>query len=156
MSENHPLLLADKSPLLADFPVVVRMPIQWGDQDAFGHVNNTVAIRWFETARIGYLDATGLGHLMQRGDLGVILASITCHYRKQLSYPDAVQIGASITKIGRTSLIMKHALLSEKQNAIAAEGESVIVMFDYHAQRPIRVPQELRDTLQRVEGRVLE
>jgi acyl-CoA thioesterase FadM len=51
---------------------------------------------------------------------------------------------------------MKHALVSEKQQAIAAEGESVIVMFDYHTQRPVRVPAELRDQLSRLEGRALD
>ena len=48
---NHPLLVHDKPALLADFPVVIRLLIQWGEQDAFGHVNNLSAIRWFESAR---------------------------------------------------------------------------------------------------------
>ena len=36
---------------LTDFPTTVTLPVQWGDQDAFGHVNNTVYLRWFESAR---------------------------------------------------------------------------------------------------------
>ena len=39
---------------LADYPVVVPVVVQWGDQDAFGHVNNTVFLRWFEVGRIAY------------------------------------------------------------------------------------------------------
>lgn len=35
--------------LLADFPVVIDWPVQWGDMDAFQHVNNTVFFRWFES-----------------------------------------------------------------------------------------------------------
>lgn len=150
---NHPLISRDKPAALTDFPVVIRLLIQWGEQDAFGHVNNTAAIRWFESARIAYLDANDLGHLMEHGGMGVILASITCHYRKQLLYPDVVHIGASITKLGRTSLVMKHALYSEKLDAIAAEGESVIVLFDYATQRPMRIPDDLRQQLQTIEGK---
>ena len=41
-----------RHPLLESFPVVIRFPVHWGDQDAFGHVNNTVPLRWFESARI--------------------------------------------------------------------------------------------------------
>lgn len=39
---------------LADFPVVIRLPVQWGEQDAFGHVNNIIFFRWYESARIAY------------------------------------------------------------------------------------------------------
>jgi acyl-CoA thioester hydrolase len=152
---DHPLISLNRPQPLVDFPVSIRLLIQWGDQDAFGHVNNTAAIRWFESARIAYLDVNGLGHLMAHGETGVILASITCHYRKQLLYPDAVHVGASVTKLGRTSLVMKHLLYSEKLNAVAAEGESVIVLFDYTTQRPIRIPEELRTQLEKIEGKAL-
>jgi acyl-CoA thioester hydrolase len=152
---DHPLLVQHKPEPLAEFPVVIRLLVQWGEQDAFGHVNNLSAIRWFESARIAYLDAHHLQHLMGAGEQGVILASINCNYRKQLLYPDVVFVGASVTKIGRTSLVMKHAVYSEKLKAIAAEGESVIVLFDYTSQRPIRIPEELRNLLQNVEGKHL-
>ena len=38
-------------------PVSVQIPVAWGDMDAFGHVNNTVYLRWFETARIAFFRA---------------------------------------------------------------------------------------------------
>ncbi len=49
---------------LAGFPVVLAVPVWWGDQDAFGHVNNTVYLRWFESARIAYSREVGLSALM--------------------------------------------------------------------------------------------
>ena len=58
----------DSSPpaALAGFPVVVSWPVQWGDQDAFGHVNNTIYFRWFESGRIAYLKRLGLDNAMFR------------------------------------------------------------------------------------------
>ncbi len=38
-------------------------PVQWGDQDMFGHVNNMVYFRWFESARIKFLEQLGLARL---------------------------------------------------------------------------------------------
>src|SRR5580765_7950429 len=93
---------------LAAFPVVIRLPIQWGDQDAFGHVNNTVYFRWFESARIAYLDQSGMESMMTGSGLGPILASINCNYRRQLTYPDVVYIGARITHVGNSSMQMSH------------------------------------------------
>ena len=49
---------------LADFPTVIRWPVQWGDQDAFGHVNNTIYFRWFESARLAYAADLGLPQMV--------------------------------------------------------------------------------------------
>src|SRR5687767_1167703 len=54
--------------------VTVEIPVQWGDMDAFGHVNNTVYFRWFESARIAYFEKIGLNERMRRDRKGPILA----------------------------------------------------------------------------------
>ena len=141
--------------VLIGYAVVITVPIQWGDQDAFGHVNNTVPIRWFESARIAYMVQIGLGHLTDASGLGPILAAIQCDYRRQLHYPDTVHVGARVARIGRTSLIMEHAVYSERLGEIAAEGSSTLVMFDYTVNKPRRMPDELRATVERIEGKPL-
>jgi len=141
---------------LAEFPVVTTLPIQWGDQDAFGHVNNTVPIRWFESSRIDYLQRTGLSMLHPEDGLGPILASVTCHYRRQQLFPDNVHIGARVTRIGRSSLTVTHGVYSETRREIAVEGETVLVVFDYGAQRPVRVPDAIRDAIGQLEGREID
>ena len=42
------------SEVLQGYPVTVEIPVAWGDMDAYGHVNNTMYFRYFETARIAY------------------------------------------------------------------------------------------------------
>jgi acyl-CoA thioester hydrolase len=140
-------------PELADHPVRLPLPIQWGDQDAFGHVNNVVHFRWMESARIHYFGRAGLGHMMSNQGQGPILASIKCDYRRQLTFPDAVIISASVTSIGRTSLKMAHKIYSTAQEAIAGEGESVIVMFDYTSQKSVPVSDEIRGIIDALENR---
>ena len=144
-----------KPDLLVEFPVVITAPVQWGDQDAFGHVNNTVHFRWFESARIAYLEQSGLGHLMKQTGLGPILASIGCNYRRQLHYPDTVFVGAKVASIGRSSMIMAHAIFSTRLGQIAADGTSTVVMFDYAANQPRRMPQELQALFEQIEGKPL-
>ncbi len=141
---------------LADFPIVIRMPIQWGDQDAFGHVNNTVPIRWFESSRIAYIERGCRDLLKDSQQMGPILASITCNYRRQLHFPDTVRIGARVSRLGRSSLTMDHVVYSETQQAVAADGSSVIVVFNYEKNRPTRIPDEVRAAIEQVEGRTFE
>ncbi len=139
--------------LLADFPVVVSLPVQWGDQDAFGHVNNVVYFRWYETARIAYFDQIGLSESMDTQRVGPILASIRGDYRLQLTYPDTIHVGARVEKIGNSSLNMTHLLVSEQLQDIVAEADSTIVVFDYKQNASVRVPDEFRQVIAKLEGR---
>jgi acyl-CoA thioester hydrolase len=128
---------------------MIRLPILWGDQDAFQHVNNTLPIRWFESARIAYLEQTGIDRQLQQLKLGPILASVACNYRQQLTYPDQVWIGAKVSRLGNSSVTMLHQIYSERwQEKLVAEGESVLVVFDYQANRPRRIPDEMRRTIE--------
>lgn len=138
---------------LAGHPVSITWPVQWGDQDAFGHVNNVVYFRWMESARIEYFRRAGLGDMMSNQGAGPILASIKCDFRRQLTYPDTLLISASVASIGRTSIKMVHRVYSTAQQAVAAEGDSVIVMFEYSKQRPILVADAIRAAIDALEGR---
>jgi acyl-CoA thioester hydrolase len=141
-----------RPPALADFPAQFHLPVQWGDQDAFGHINNVVYFRWFESARISYLEQSGLDPLLTTHNLGPILANVSCNYRRQLLYPDQVTIGAKITRLGRTSLNMSHAVFSHQQQAVVAEGESIVVTFDYQAQTSRPIPPDVREAIRRFEA----
>jgi acyl-CoA thioester hydrolase len=140
---------------LSQYPVVISLPVLWGDQDAFGHVNNTIPIRWFESARIAYIETPQIAELLRSEQVGPILAAISCNYRRQIKYPETVQIGARVTQLGRSSLTMAHAVWSETQQMIVADGESTIVIFDYAAQRPVRISEPMRAAIGNLEGRSL-
>lgn len=146
-------MIQNASELLNDYPIILTLPILWGDQDAFGHVNNVVYFRWCESARVAYLNDTGLQALMSQANLGPILASIKCDYLRQLNYPDTVQIGARITRIGNKSVSMEHAIYSDSLQAIAAKSDSVVVLFDYGQQKSCAIPSDVRDKIAAVEGK---
>lgn len=140
---------------LTDFPTIIQLPVQWGDMDSYQHVNNIIYFRWFESARIAYLEQIGLKAMYHGAGIGPILAAIDCNYRRQLTYPDTVAVGARISRIGRTSFEMGHILVSTAQQAVVADGKSTIVTFDYKSQKPIPVPNEIRAAIAKIEGRTL-
>jgi acyl-CoA thioester hydrolase len=141
------------SPLLAAFPVVIAIPVQWGDQDAFGHVNNTIPFRWFESARIAYSRRIGLFELFQAEAVGPILAAASCNYRRQVTFPDTVQVGIRVVRIGRTSLGMEQSAVSEQQGEVVARGTSTSVVFNYRANQKVPVPPAIRRAIEALEGR---
>jgi acyl-CoA thioester hydrolase len=138
--------------LLAKFPVVIRIPVQWGDQDAFGHVNNTVPHRWFESARIALFGRIGLLDLRKEQGVGPILAAVSCDYRRQINFPDTVQVGIRVARVGNSSIAFEHAIVSEAQGAVVAEGTSTTVVFDYQAHKSHPVPETVRRAIEALEA----
>jgi acyl-CoA thioester hydrolase len=138
--------------LLAGFPVVVEQAIAWGEMDSYRHVNNVVYFRYFENARLEYFRRLDWTALEKATGVGPILASTNAKFRKALSYPDTIWIGASIVSILDDRLVMRHRIVSQKLNALATEGEGTIVTFHYERGEKVPVPDELRRRITQLEG----
>ena len=139
--------------LLDGYPVTIAVPVQWGDQDAFNHVNNVVYFRWFESARIAYFRRMGLMGMDSANRIGPILASSTCEYRKPITFPDTIRVGIRVTRIGRSSIGFEHRIVSEELKALAAEGISTTVVINYDDNQPQPVPATVRQAIASLEGR---
>ena len=140
---------------LSGYPIVVAITVEWGDQDAFGHVNNTVYLKWCETARVVYLDRIGMWGMIKSEGRGPILASVACDYRQPVLFPDTVHVGARIARIGKSSFRMEHCVVSVAQNVVVAESHTTLVFIEYDRGRSLPLPQTLREAMERLEGRPL-
>ena len=78
-----------------------------------------------------------------------------CDFKRQLQFPDTVEIGAKVTRLGRSSMTMHNAIASRAQQSIVADGESIMVVFDYAANQSVAIPPELREAIERLEGHAL-
>ena len=139
MSSHHPLL--------DGFPVVVSIPVQWGEMDAYGHLNNTVFFRYFETARIEFLRLCGFLEAYEELKVGAILHSTSCRFRLALFYPDTIEVGGRATEIGEDRFVMEYRVVSLDQNGIAAEGTGTVVSFDYTDHQKTPIPESVRARL---------
>lgn len=149
-------LVGDPHPLLDGFPLITTIPVLWGDEDAFGHVNNLVYLRWCETARVEYLQKISMWTELPPAGPGPIVASIKCDYKAQVTYPDTVSVGTRVTAIGNSSFRMEHLVVSHNDRVAAAAVESTLVLFDYKAGKPVRVPDAMREAIADFEGRVVD
>ncbi|HEU4538234.1 MAG TPA: thioesterase family protein [Polyangiaceae bacterium] len=121
--------------------VVADELVRWGDQDAFGHVNNTVYFRYFETVRIAYFERIGFA---AAAGVGPILASTSCRFRRPLRYPDRLRAGAFVSALGDDRLAMQYVVWSEALGDVAATGEGLVVAYDYGAARKCPLPAAVR------------
>ena len=138
---------------LSTFPVIIQQTVAWGDMDAYQHVNNVMYFRYFESARLAYFREMGFRRTHDaHSDTGPILAHTACSFLQPLVYPDTVEIGCKVTKIGNTSFVLQHEIWSPTLG-LAASGEGVVVCYDFKNKHKIPVPDELRRRIEAIEGR---
>jgi acyl-CoA thioester hydrolase len=138
---------------LAEFPITVWLPLYWGDIDVFGHVNSTVYLRWFEAARAAYAFRIGLQIQTRESGIGVVMASVTCNYRRQLTYPGEVVSASRVSRLSLSNMTMDYKVVDANTGLTAADGTSVLVAYDFPADRPVPVPDDVRAAIERLEGK---
>jgi acyl-CoA thioester hydrolase len=137
------------------YPVVIDVPVAWGDMDAFQHVNNVMYLRWCESARIAYFERMGFLARMQDDGVGPILARLTIDYRSPVTFPDVVRVETGVTRVGRSSFHMGYRIVSTTQGVEVAGGDSVLVVFDYRTNRTAPVDAKIRAAIEAVEGKAV-
>ncbi|WP_370299018.1 acyl-CoA thioesterase [Pontibacterium sp.] len=137
--------------LLSSYPVQIELPVVWGDMDAFQHVNNLVYLKHFESARMAYLEECRYKSIMDETGVGPILRDTNCRYRIPLTYPDRIIVATRVTQMQRDRFKMYHVVYSLEHDAIAAEGESMVVCVDYNQNVIADVPALMRDAILKLE-----
>jgi acyl-CoA thioester hydrolase len=138
--------------LLATYPVVIELPVVWGEMDAYRHVNNVVYFRYLESARLEYFRRLDWFEYEKLTGVGPILAATDARFRKPLTYPDTIRVGARIVSIGDDRFTLEHSIASQKQDSIVTEGHGVIVMFNYQEGKKAVIPEELLRRIEKLEG----
>jgi acyl-CoA thioester hydrolase len=137
---------------LATYPIVVRIPVQWGELDAYGHVSNVVFFSYFESARVRYLERCGFIDSYDRHKIGVILHSTSCRFRRPLFYPDTALVGTRAAELADDRFTMAYEIVSEASGASVAEGEAIVVSYDYNSREVVAIPEDVRAAIQRLES----
>ena len=140
---------------VADYPAVIHIPVAWGEMDAFGHVNNIVYLRYFESARIAYFEKLGTLETMAATGIVPILAETRCRYKFPLTYPDTVAVAARTVELAAERFLMHYRVVSHRHEKVAAEGDARVVSYDYNAGQKAPLPQVIMDKIRALEGSAL-
>jgi len=141
------ILVPPKHNLLSGYPLAIEIPVQWGELDAYGHVNNTVFFRYFESARMAYLERCGLLEHYEKHRVGIILYSTECRFRAALYHPDSVLVGARTLQIEADRFVMGYGVVSTSQDRISADGRATLVWYDYNTGEKVPLPESIRSTI---------
>ena len=122
--------------------------VRFGDLDAMGHLNNVEFLRFFETARIDYIQQLAPGHSpTQRAEFGFIFAECHIAYRSPAFFGDELRTYIEPGELRRSSLRLDFRMVREGDGGLVADGYGVLVGYDYADGRSQPIPDELRERL---------
>lgn len=135
--------------------------VRFADTDAMGHVNNAAYLTYCEIARAAYYEAVTGAPLplgVHGAEEGMILAEVRVTYRAPAFYGETLTVETRVVRIGRSSFSMEHRITAPESRygaaRLVATADSVLVSYDYAAERSIPVPDRLRQGIEAFEGTV--
>ncbi len=133
----------------ADYLHFVSLPTRWMDNDVYGHVNNALYYGFFDTAINSYLIAEG-GLDIHAGSVIAFAVESQCQYLQPLAFPEVVDVGLRVGKLGNSSVRYELAIFRQADDAAAAQGYFVHVFVNRDTQRPESIPESIRAALRRL------
>lgn len=126
-----------------------RLQVRFRDCDPLGHVNNAVYLTYLEQARFTHWRALwGFGSpQLPPGRPGIILARVECDYRRPATYGEVLEVRMTVAELGRTSFRYEYEIVDEQGRTVAT-AKTVQVMYDYAAEKPVPIPDDIRALLQ--------
>lgn len=134
------------------YPVKHVLRIDWSDLDYFGHVNNVSFFRFVQSARVNYWDHCGINAMHKAENIGPMLASSKCDFKKPLYYPGQAIIHSGAGSIGNSSFRLCHRIYNEA-GELCAEAEDVIVIYDFNQNRKHPIPESILNSIESLEKR---
>ena len=119
---------------------------RWSDNDVYGHVNNVVYYSWFDTAVNAHLIEQGVLDIHQGATIGLVVET-QCNYFASLAFPQAVQAGIRVAKLGNSSVRYEVGIFGEGE-LTAAKGHFVHVYVDQITRKPVALPPALKKVLE--------
>lgn len=132
-----------------NYTVYNEITTRWMDNDAYGHINNVVYYAYFDTAANNYLIHAG-GLDIENSPVIAYVVNSGCNYNSALSYPDRLEAGLRVDRLGSSSVQYGLAIFKQGEDAAAAQGHFVHVFVDRKSNRPAPIPEKIRSALEAI------
>jgi acyl-CoA thioester hydrolase len=127
----------------------LAIPTRWHDNDIYGHVNNVVFYAYFDTVVNAYYLAEGRLDIHEGPVIGLVVETL-CRYHRPIAFPDIVEAGLRVARLGTTSVRHEIGLFRRGEEAAAATGHFVHVFVDRATRRPAPIQDKMRAALEKL------
>lgn len=135
--------------LRSDYRHFQAIPTRWMDNDAYGHVNNVQYYSYFDTAVNQFLVEQGVLDIQNSPNIGLVVET-QCRYSKSIVFPETVHAGIRVAHIGNSSVRYEVGLFRDEDEQAAAEGHFIHVYVERHSNKPVLIPDYMRNVLETI------
>lgn len=136
-------------PQRSDYRHFSTITTRWKDNDIYGHVNNVTYYAYFDSAANRYLIEHGGLDIHNDPVFGIVVES-QCRYHAPIAYPDAIEAGLRVDRLGNSSVTYGIGIFPQAGDAAAANGHFVHVFVDRETRRPVAIPASIRAALEHI------
>jgi acyl-CoA thioester hydrolase len=129
------------------YPFHYLHEVEYGDIDAFGHVNSIWYFRYMETARVKY--TIELFGKEWRVGSGSVVASAACDYKSASFFGETLKVEVGVARLGSKSFDLAYRMSDLESGRLVCLGKTVQVLWHVQERHTLRIPDEFR---QRVEA----
>jgi len=137
----------EPAPERSAFAAFVAVTTRWKDNDPYGHLNNVVYYELFDAAVNQLLIECGLLDPATSPVIGLVVES-SCRFFSSLAFPDTLEVGVAVEKLGRSSVNYRLAVFKVGERAAAADGRYTHVYVERASGRPVAIPQGHRRAME--------
>ena len=130
----------------SDYNYFSKMNTRWNDNDIYGHLNNVIYYELFDTAVNKWLIKNNLIDIKNGNNIGLIVQS-GCNYFSSFEYPEDIDAGIRVTKIGNSSVRYEVGLFKSSDDLASADGFFIHVYVDRVSNKPINLDYEFKKKL---------
>ena len=127
------------------------VPTRWMDNDVYGHVNNVTYYSYFDTVVTNFLIGP-CGLDIHKSPVIAVMAETGCRFSASFAYPDDIDAGLRIAKLGGSSVLWELGLFAPGEDVARVHGFMVHVFVDRVTQRPVPIPAAMRTVMRAIAG----
>ncbi|MCC6175338.1 MAG: acyl-CoA thioesterase [Chloroflexi bacterium] len=142
------------SDLAPGFPFSCRLRVRYADTDAMGIVYHANYLIYFEVARVEYLRAAGVDYrsLEDRKMTGALVESYQ-RYHAPSRFDDELTVFARCSSMGKVRFRMDYEIWRADDRVLVVTGYTDHALLAHQTLRPIRIPEWVREGVERFEAR---
>ena len=132
-----------------DYKVFYPISTRWMDNDIYGHINNVTYYSYFDTAANKYLIENADLDIHNSAIVGYVVYS-NCNYVTGLSFPDEIEIGLRVDKIGTSSVTYAIGVFKKGKEKVSAYGEFIHVFVNRKEKKSVSIPKTIQKALEKI------
>lgn len=133
----------------SSYPHFTPITTRWKDNDIYGHVNNVVYYSFFDSVANSFLIQQAGLDINTAPVIGFVVAS-DCQYRSPIAYPDVVEVGFRVNKLGNSSVEYGMGIFKQGAQQASAFGTFTHVFVDRNTHKSAQIPAPIRSALETV------